>query len=62
MSELSIVLQSTEKSYLFPFEDTSVDTVALYPLEMLSRQNWVWKLRFLLSALNLRISFPLTNK
>ena len=61
MSELSIVLQSTEKSYVFPFEDTSVDTVALNPLEILSRQNWVRKLRFLLSALNLRISFPLKN-
>ena len=29
---------------------------------MLRRQNWVGKLTFLLSALNLKITFPLTNK
>ena len=39
MSDLSTELLSTEKSYLFPFEDTSLDSVALNPLEVLPRQN-----------------------
>ena len=39
MSDLSIELLSIEKSYLFPFEDTSLDSVALNPLEVLPRQN-----------------------
>ena len=30
---------STEKSYAFPFKDTSLDTVLLNPLEILPRQD-----------------------
>ena len=44
------------------FKDTSLDSVALNPLKILPRQNWVGKLTFLLSALNLKIYFLLTNK
>ena len=36
---LSIELQSAEKSYTFPFKDTSLDLVALNPLDILPRQN-----------------------
>ena len=61
MLHLSIELQSAEKSYKFPFTDTSLDSVALNPVDILPRQNWVGKLTFLLSALNLKISFPLTT-
>ena len=39
ISDLSIVLQSTEKSYLFPFKNTSLDSVSPIPLDMLPRQN-----------------------
>ena len=38
MSDLSIELYSTENSYTFPFNDTSLDSVALNPLDMLPRQ------------------------
>ena len=62
MSDLSIELWSTEKSYTFPFKNTSVDTVALNPSDIRPKQNQVGKLTFLLSALNLIISFPLRNK
>ena len=31
MSDLSIELYSTEKSYIFPFKDTSLDSIALNP-------------------------------
>ena len=31
---------------MFQLEDTSIDSVALNPLEILPRQNWVWKLTF----------------
>ena len=44
MSDLSIELESTEKSYPYPFKDISLNSVALIPLEMLQRQNWVGKL------------------
>ena len=37
MTNLSIELQSTEKSYTFPFKDTSLDSVAPNPLDMLPR-------------------------
>ena len=57
MSDLSIELLSTQKSYKFSFKDTSQDSAALNPSGMLPRQNWVGKLTFLLSALNLKISF-----
>ena len=57
MSDLSTELQSTEKSCIFPFKDTSLDSVALNTLEILTRQNLVGKLTFLLSALNLNIFF-----
>ena len=40
MSDLSIKLQSTEKPYIFPFKDTSLESAALNPLYMLPRQNW----------------------
>ena len=62
MSDLSIELLATDKSYTFSFKDTSLDSVALNPLEIFHRQNCVGKLAFLLSALNLNTPFPLTNK
>ena len=62
MSDLSIELQSTEKSYTFTFKDTSLDSVALNPSDILPKKNRVGKLTFLLSALNLMISFSLTSK
>ena len=46
MSELSIELQSTEKSNTFPFKDTSLDSIALNPLEILPRQNCAAKYHF----------------
>ena len=52
----------TEKSYIFSFKDTSLDEVALNLLDILLRQNCVEKLTFVLFSLNLKISFPLTNK
>ena len=55
MSDLSIELRSTKKSYTFPFKNTSLDSVALNPLDILPRQNWVGKLTFLLSAINLAL-------
>ena len=62
MSDLSIEWYSTEKSCAFPFKATSLDSVALNPSDILPKQNRVGKLTFLLSALNLIIYFPLTNK
>ena len=62
ISDLSIELESTKKSYTFPFKDTSLDSLAPNSLEILPRQNWGGKLTFLLSDLNFYISFPLTNK
>ena len=62
MSDLSIELKLTEKSYTFPFKDTSLNSVALNPSDILPKKNRVGKSTFLLSALNLKISFPLTNK
>ena len=62
MSDLSKELWLTEKSCTFPFKDTSQHSVALNLLEILPRQNCVGKLSFLLLALNLSISFALTNK
>ena len=41
ISDLSIELLSTKKSYSFPFKDTSLDSVALNPLDILPRQNRV---------------------
>ena len=38
-SDLSIELSSTEKSYTFPFKDTSLDSVLLNQLDILPRQN-----------------------
>ena len=38
MSDLSIELLSTEKLYTFPSKDTSLDSVALSPLEIFQRQ------------------------
>ena len=35
----SVELESTEKSYTFPFKDTSLDSVLLNPLEILPRKN-----------------------
>ena len=62
MSDLSIEFYSTEKSYTFPFKDTSLDSEALNTSDIVPKPNRVGKLTFLLSALNLIISFPLTNK
>ena len=62
MSDLSIEFWSTEKLYAFPFKDTSLDSAALNPTDIRPKQNRVGKLTFLLSALNLFFSFPLTNK
>ena len=39
MSDLLIELQSTEKSYTIPFKDTSLESLALNPLDILPRQN-----------------------
>ena len=39
MSDFSIELKSTEKSYTFSFKDTSLDLVLLNPLDVLPRQN-----------------------
>ena len=49
MSDLSIALWWTEKSYTFSFKDTSLGLLAL---DILPRQNSVGKLTFLLSALS----------
>ena len=54
--DLLTEMYSTEKPYTFLFKDTSLDSVALNPLEILPKQNWVGRLTFLLSALNLQIS------
>ena len=54
LPDLSI---GTEKSYAFQFKDTSLDSIALNPLDILPRQNWVGKLTFLLLDSNLKISF-----
>ena len=62
MLDLSIELQLIEKSYTFPFKDTSLNLVALNPSDILLEQNQDGKLTFLLSALNLIISFLLTNR
>ena len=62
MSDLSIELWSTEKSYTFPFKNTSLDTIALNPSDIRPKQNQVGKLTFLLPALNLIISIPLRKK
>ena len=39
MSDLSTESLSTERSYTFPFKDTSLDSVALNPLHISQRQN-----------------------
>ena len=62
MSDLSMELYSTEKLYTFPFKDTSIDSLALNPPDILYKQNRIGKLTFLLSALNFIISLPLRNK
>ena len=54
---LSIKLYLTEKLSALPFKNTSIDS-----LDILLRQNVVRKLTFSLSALSLKISFPLTRK
>ena len=61
MSDLSIALKSAKKSYTFPFQEMSLESVAPNSLDMLHRQNWVEKLKFLLLVLNLQISVPLKN-
>ena len=47
MRDLSIELQSTEKSYTFPFKGSSPHSVLQNPLNILLRENWVGKLTFL---------------
>ena len=49
-SNLSMELWLAEKSYIFPFKNTSLDSAALKPLDILPRQNWVGKLTFVLST------------
>ena len=44
MSDLSIALQSTEKSYTFPLKDTSLTSIASDISGTFPRQNWVGKL------------------
>ena len=39
MSDLSIALQSNEKSSKFPFKDIYLNSVTTNPLDMLPRQN-----------------------
>ena len=41
---------------------TSLDSAAKTLLDILPRQKWVGKLTFILSALNLKISFQLASK
>ena len=38
-AKLSIVLQSTEKLYTFPFKNTSLESIAWNPLDMLPKKN-----------------------
>ena len=45
-------MQATEKWYTFPFEDTFLESIAPNLIDVLTRQSWVGKLTFLLSALN----------
>ena len=52
MSDFSIKLKLTEKSYTFPFKGTSLDSAALNPSDILPKQNQVKKLIILLPALN----------
>ena len=61
MSDLSIKLQLTDKSYIFPFKDTSLDSILLNPSDIPPKQNRVEKVTFLLLALNLKIYFPSTK-
>ena len=64
MSDLWIEMWSNgthHTHHIFSFRDASLNWASLNPLEMLHRENWVGKLTFLLSALNLNISF-LFNK
>ena len=58
MSDSSLKFESTEKSSTFLFKNNSLDSVALNQLDILPKQNRVGKLTFLLSALNLKVSFP----
>ena len=60
MSDLSIGLP-IETSYTFQIKNTSLDSLALNPLEKLPRQDFVGKFTFLWSVLNLKIYFPLKN-
>ena len=46
MSDLSIEFYSTEKSYTFPFKDTSLDSEALNTSDIVPKPNWVGKLTF----------------
>ena len=62
MSNLSIELGLAGQSYIYLFKDNSLDSAALNPLDILQIQKLVGKITFLLSALNLKISFPLANK
>ena len=62
MSDLSTESLSTERSYTFPFKDTSLDSVALNPLHISQRQNWVGKLKLLLSAFNFKDFFSINKQ
>ena len=62
MSNLSIELGLAGQSHIYLFKDNSLDSAALNPLDILQRQKLVGKITLLLSALNLKIPFPLANK
>ena len=61
ISDLSIVLWSTEKSNPFPFRDTSLESIGLNAIDMLSWKNWVGELAFLIIDFKL-IDFFVFNK
>ena len=54
MSDLSIEMYSTEKSYTFPFKDTSLDPVGINPLEILPKQRLCWKVNIFIVGFKLK--------
>ena len=50
MSDLSVKLKLNEKLCTFPFKDTSLDSISLNQSDILTKQNQVGNLKFLLSA------------
>ena len=62
MLGLSIAVETTEKSLIFPPKDTSLDSAAWNLSNILSKKNQVEDLTFPLLTLSVKISLPLTNK